>query len=67
VPSTFVVETGGAFCAIASPAPIIEIAKVTVTFSAFISASLNNPVLLDDRVGEKIIALNENILSAGRE
>jgi hypothetical protein len=38
-----------------------------MTFSAFISASLNNPVLLDDRVGEKIIALNENILFAGRE
>jgi hypothetical protein len=28
---------------------------------------LNNPVLLDDRVGEKITALNENILSGGRE
>ncbi len=38
-----------------------------MTFKAFISASPDNLVLLDDRVGEKAVTLNQNFLFAGRE
>jgi len=38
-----------------------------MAFKAFIGSSPNNLVLLDGRVGENLVALNENILAAGRE
>jgi len=38
-----------------------------MVFKAFIGSSPNNLVLLDGRVGEKLVALNENIFAAGRE
>ena len=36
-------------------------------FEAFMIASPNNPVILDHRVVEKLMTLNENFLLAGRE
>jgi hypothetical protein len=62
-----VVATGGAFCAIAAPAPMIEIAKVTTTFKAFIIASPDHPALLGDRFRENPGALNENLFVRGAE
>jgi hypothetical protein len=46
---------------------MIEIAKVTTTFKAFIIASPDHPALLGDRFRENPGALNENLFVRGAE
>jgi hypothetical protein len=46
---------------------MIEIAKVTTTFKAFIIASPDHPALVDDRLRENPGALNDNFFVGGPE